>query len=186
MNNRGRVHILLVSDGTPATDAAAATVRELLDPSTIDRITIASLGPALTPVNGWVMGMLGLIGAAPPSFSYSPRAQCTTWARTEGDRVARLLGAERCRVVPICVTGDPTDDIVDLARDNNVGLIVIGSSAHQRLSRHDLASELIHRAPCPVLAVRPDADDLPRRGKRSRAARFAPSHPIRPLDATGR
>lgn len=186
MSNCGRVHILLVSDGTPATDAAAATVRALLDQSSIDRITIAALGQPLTPINGWVLGMLGLVGAVPPSFSYSPRAQCMIWARAEGDRVAQLLGAERCRVVPICVTGDPTNEIIELARDNRAGLIVVGSTEHARLARHDLLSALIHRAPCPVLVVRPDAGDSPSRGKRIRPAQIAPSQLVHPLAATSR
>jgi nucleotide-binding universal stress UspA family protein len=166
MHTCGSVQLVLVADGAPATDAAASAIRGLLDPSAIARITIAAVGHPVTSASGWVLGMLGVVGVVPQSLALALREQDAAWARAEADRVAHLLGGTKPQVVTVTSRGDPLTEIVKLAQDISADLIVVGSSKQGRLSRHDLASELVQRANCPVLVVRPEAEDPPVRGKR--------------------
>jgi nucleotide-binding universal stress UspA family protein len=71
--------------------------------------------------------------------------------QTFGDRVA---GVERDVVV-----GRPADVIVEAAEQPDVGLVVMGArglSALDRLLLGSVSEHVLHRAPCPVLIVRPD------------------------------
>jgi nucleotide-binding universal stress UspA family protein len=55
------------------------------------------------------------------------------------------------------LAGHPVRDIVTLASDLNVDLLVIGSAGHSELYERMLgsrAARLVHLAPCPVLVVR--------------------------------
>jgi nucleotide-binding universal stress UspA family protein len=174
----GSVQLVLVADGTPATDAAARAIKGLLDPSAIARITIAAVGHPVTSANGWVLGMLGVVGVVPQSLALALREQDAAWARAEVDRVAHLLGGIKPQVVTVTSSGDPLNEIVKLARDISADLIVVGSAKQGRLARHDLASDLVQHAKCPVLVVRPDADDRPTRGKRVPTPRHRLSQPI--------
>jgi nucleotide-binding universal stress UspA family protein len=110
--------------------------------------------------------MLGVVGVVPQSLAIGLREQDAAWAKAEADRIAHLLGGIKPQVVTVTSSGDPLAEIVKLAHDISADLIVVGSAKQGRLARHDLASELVQRAKCPVLVVRPDADDRPVRGKR--------------------
>jgi nucleotide-binding universal stress UspA family protein len=67
--------------------------------------------------------------------------------------------AEECQVklTPHVVAGHPVRDIVDLARDLNADLLVVGASGHSALYDRMVGSRadrIVHLAPCPVLVVR--------------------------------
>jgi nucleotide-binding universal stress UspA family protein len=173
----GSVQLVLVADGTPATDAAARAIHGLIDPSAIARITIAAVGHPVTSVNGWVLGMLGVVGVVPQSLALGLREEDAVWARAEADRVAHHLGGIKPQAVTVTGSGDPVEEIIALARDISADLIVVGSTKHGRLARHDLASELVQRAKCPVLVVRPETEDPPVRGKRAPTPRYRLSQP---------
>lgn len=56
------------------------------------------------------------------------------------------------------IVGPPDDVLVGLAGDLKVDLLVIGTHARNRVTRAllgSVAQSVIHRAPCPVLVVRP-------------------------------
>jgi nucleotide-binding universal stress UspA family protein len=55
------------------------------------------------------------------------------------------------------LAGHPVRDIVELAAELKVDLLVIGSAGHSELYERMLGSRadrLVHLAPCPVLVVR--------------------------------
>ena len=55
------------------------------------------------------------------------------------------------------IAGHPVRDIVDLARDLKVDLLVVGASGHSALYDRMVGSRadrIMHLAPCPVLVVR--------------------------------
>ena len=55
------------------------------------------------------------------------------------------------------VAGHPVRDIVDLARDLNADLLVVGASGHSALYDRMIGSRadrIVHLAPCPVLVVK--------------------------------
>lgn len=60
--------------------------------------------------------------------------------------------------------GHPAEAILAYARDHEIDLIVMGTHGRRGLRRWILGSvteEVLHEAPCPVLAVRPDEDPAP-------------------------
>jgi nucleotide-binding universal stress UspA family protein len=67
--------------------------------------------------------------------------------------------AEECQVKlkTHVVAGHPVRDIVDLARDLEADLLVVGASGHSALYDRMVGSRadrIVHLAPCPVLVVR--------------------------------
>ena len=55
------------------------------------------------------------------------------------------------------VAGHPVRDIVDLARDLNADMLVVGASGHSALYDRMIGSRadrIVHLAPCPVLVVK--------------------------------
>lgn len=88
-------------------------------------------------------------------------------------QVEQARGDEADRAILHIATGNAgqaAERIADLARVNKVDLIVVGSRGHSALVGVMLGSvtqALLHLAPCPVLAVPPQAsigaDDIPNR-----------------------
>ena len=172
MHQRGSFHLVLVADGSPGTDAAARAVRDLIDPAAIGRITVAAVGSPFDFVDDWVIGVLGLVGLVTQPMVEGLWKQAETWADKEAERVVRLLGSVSIPVARVVHVGNPVDEILVIARNDGTDLVVIGSECgrrHQRTMHRDVAGELTRRAPCPVLVVRPDAEEPPARGKRVNA-----------------
>jgi nucleotide-binding universal stress UspA family protein len=76
-------------------------------------------------------------------------------------RLRSEIAAKNIRVETILCEGtDPTNEILRVAQDNSVDLLVIGTRAHKGLARLVLGSTaevLIHKAPCPILTIGPEA-----------------------------
>ena len=166
MSPRGSFHLLVAADGTPATDAAARAVRELFDHSVIRRVTVVAVGdPFACGINGCVLALLGLAGTTPQPLVDDLRARATTHAAAEVERVVRLIGNAAARIDSLARIGDPVSEIVTAARELGADLIVVGSS-REAAGHRDLASELMRRAQCPVLVIRPVTAVPPANGKR--------------------
>src|SRR5262245_4543810 len=93
--------------------------------------------------------------AAPPMMP--PVEQFVAAARAALERVAREAHAPGVVLRPEVAEGLPFDEIVRLARDRNVDLIVMGTHGHTGLAHvlmGSVAEKVVRRAPCPVLTVR--------------------------------
>jgi nucleotide-binding universal stress UspA family protein len=168
MHRRGSFHLVLVADGSTATDAAARAVRDLIDPAAIGRIFVVAVGSPLVFAGNWTLGMLGFLGPVPQALVDDLWRQANAWATAESERVAGLLGVVVPAVVPVARVGNPVEEIVAAARELEADLIVVGrdGGGRRRLARRDVAGELMRRASRPVLVVRPGIDEAPPSGKR--------------------
>jgi nucleotide-binding universal stress UspA family protein len=93
--------------------------------------------------------------AAPPMMP--PVEQFVAAARAALERVVREVHAPGVVLRPEVAEGLPFDEIVRLARDRNVDLIVMGTHGHTGLAHvlmGSVAEKVVRRAPCPVLTVR--------------------------------
>jgi nucleotide-binding universal stress UspA family protein len=72
---------------------------------------------------------------------------------------ARTMAKEReVKLQPHVVAGHPVRDIIALAADLKVDLLVVGASGHSALYDRMLGSRadrIVHLSPCPALVVRP-------------------------------
>jgi nucleotide-binding universal stress UspA family protein len=170
MHRRGSYHLILVADGSRATDDAVTAVRSLIDPAAIGRISVVAVGYPFAFAHGWSLGFFGLAGLATPLLLDDLTTRAKTWADTETRRVANLLAGESVAIDRIARVGTPIDEIMDVARESDADLVVVSSNSRPgrfASSRDELARDLMHRLPCPVLVVHPStADEPPIRGQR--------------------
>lgn len=80
-----------------------------------------------------------------------------TWNRFVEDKV-KLLSSERIKVSSDIKTGNPAEQIVKFARENQVDLIVMGSRRLEGISKivvalGSVARKVSERASCPVMLV---------------------------------
>ena len=80
-----------------------------------------------------------------------------TWNRFVEDKV-KLLSSEKMKVSSDIKTGNPAEQIVKFARENQVDLIVMGSRRLEGISRivvalGSVARKVSERASCPVMLV---------------------------------
>jgi nucleotide-binding universal stress UspA family protein len=86
-----------------------------------------------------------------------PLEQFIAAARTALERVVSGLNVDGVIVHSEIGVGPPFDEIVRVAREKNVDLIVMGTHGHTGLAHillGSVAEKVVRRAPCPVLTVR--------------------------------
>jgi nucleotide-binding universal stress UspA family protein len=95
------------------------------------------------------------IFATPPPVP--PVEQFIAAARAAVERVVGGLAADGVTLHAEVGVGPPADEIVRLAKEKEVDLVVMGTHGHTGLTRMMLGSvaeKVVRRAPCPVLTVR--------------------------------
>jgi len=95
-----------------------------------------------------------------PEFIEEVREEIGTAARrfhTVLQRARAMAEKDHVELHTHVLAGHPVRDIVELAADLKVGLLVIGSAGHSEIYERMLGSRadrLVHLAGCPVLVVR--------------------------------
>jgi nucleotide-binding universal stress UspA family protein len=95
-----------------------------------------------------------VLGAPPP---LPPVQQFIAAARAALDRAIAGLGLSGVAVRGEVGEGPPAEEVVRLAREQAVDLIVMGTYGHTGLAHlllGSVAERVVRRAPCPVLTVR--------------------------------
>jgi nucleotide-binding universal stress UspA family protein len=86
-----------------------------------------------------------------------PVEQFIAAARTALERVVARLNVDGVSVHSEVGVGPPYDEIVRVAREKAIDLIVMGTHGHTGLAHvllGSVAEKVVRRAPCPVLTVR--------------------------------
>ena len=144
------MHILVATDGSPASIEAARRAGTLLRPA--DQVTLLTV---VSEVPGDDAG--GFEGSV-----FSPGEQERIWdaemaeARDELERTAAELTSSR--VDKRIVVGDIGGSICSLAGELHVDVIVVGSHGRgtfERILLGSVSEQVVRHAPCPVLVVRP-------------------------------
>lgn len=105
-------------------------------------------------------GSLVLLYVVPPPMSYGEtlaRQPPDSFYRQMWNKIHELETPAGIRVEHRLEDGDPTRMILEVARDTNCDLIVMGTHGRTGLSRllmGSVAEKVLRRAPCPVLTVK--------------------------------
>ena len=146
------MHVLIATDGSPASIDAARRSGELLKAA--DRVTLVTV---VTEVPGDDAG--GFEGSV-----FSPGEQDRLWeqemaeAGAELERTARALTT--AQIDKRVEVGDVGGTVCRVAADLKVDLIVVGShgrGAIERMLLGSVSDQVVRHAPCPVLVIRPTA-----------------------------
>jgi nucleotide-binding universal stress UspA family protein len=146
------VKVLIATDGSEGAVAAAQQGLRLTAPDA----TVLLLAIAETPPDAGVGFDAGMGGAVADTEVLEVEWEAgRTHAEGAIQRTAQVLGGRQVesRIEP----GDPAKAICEVAAEEGVDVVVIGSRGHGRLRRALLGSvstHVIHHAPCPVLVVR--------------------------------
>jgi len=151
--------LLLATDGSEPSLAAARLVRDLLNPAALTRVTILAVVPPLetVPFYGAYVGY-GMDGGG--GLSQETQDAVTAAAEQTVQEALRRTVAELHTTAPVETAvrhGSPADEIVRYATESGAGLIVMGSRGWGEMHAVLLGSvseRVLHTAPCPVLIAR--------------------------------
>lgn len=149
-------HVLVATDGSEQSLKAARYLRGLLDPASVEKISIIAVVRPLAAVPfasdfGEEDHAARQAETDPTGYSFQ-RA-----AREAVDRVAREVGDMTANVETTVRAGTPADQIIRAADELEADLIVIGGrgkGAMEAIVLGSVAYRVLHHAPCPVLVMR--------------------------------
>lgn len=154
----GRV-VLLATDGSPASNAAARTASALAARSGAEVHVVNVIDSRSGPMPA---GMTVAIGIADAMASPSVHAEQVESVRAELGQVIGKPIEWKIRVV----LGSPARVIVQEAHRLRAALVIVGLRRHgylERAMQDETTLEVMRRAACPVLGVVTDAPTLPMR-----------------------
>ena len=149
-------HVLIATDGSEQSLKAARYLRGLLNPASLDRISVIAVVRPLAAVPfASDFGEEEHVAqqAEDPAWGYSFQRA----AREAVERVAAELRDAAPRVDTIVRGGAPADQIIRAASELEADLIVIGGrgkGAVEAIVMGSVAYRVLHHAPCPVLVTR--------------------------------
>ena len=148
-------HVLIATDGSEQSLKAARYLRSLLDPASVDRVSVIAVVRPLAAVPfasdfGEEEHVVQEVGDA-GGYSFQRAAQEAV------ERVAEELRSITANVDTIVRSGAPADQIIRAADDLEADLIVVGGrgkGAVEAIVLGSVAYRVLHHAPCPVLVTR--------------------------------
>jgi len=145
------MHVLVATDGSPSSIAAARAAAELLRAA--EQVTLVTV---LTEVPGDDAG--GFEGSV-----YTPWEQDKLWKQElaeAGEELERTAAAlTNAKVDKRIEVGDVAGTVCRVAAEIHVDVIVVGShgrGAIERILLGSVSEHIVRHAPCPVLVVRPE------------------------------
>ncbi|MBA3390554.1 MAG: universal stress protein [Actinomycetota bacterium] len=149
-------HVLVATDGSEQSLKAARYLRSLLDPASLEKVSIIAVVRPLAAVPfasdfGEEAHAAHQAEVDPAGYSFQQAA------RKAVDRVAEELREMTTNVDTMVRAGTPADQIVRAADELEADLIVIGGrgkGAMEAIVLGSVAYRVLHHAPCPVLVTR--------------------------------
>ncbi len=149
-------HVLIATDGSEQSLKAARYLRSLLDPASLERVSIIAVVRPLAAVPfasdfGEEEHAARRADDDPTNYSFQLAAQEAV------ERVAEELRDAAPRVETMVRGGTPADQIIRAADELEADLIVIGGrgkGAMEAIVLGSVAYRVLHHAPCPVLVTR--------------------------------
>lgn len=149
MSEKRRGRILAAVDFSPSSETAAQYAAELARARKVPLLVIHVL-EVLPPI----------IPGTETFFQKDLKRAIAQDRRQEKAQLARLvrrLRGSRVKVSPVWREGDPAGEVVKAAGEFGVEMILMGTRRRSELEKAVLgsvATEVVRRAPCPVLTVR--------------------------------
>lgn len=153
-------HVIIATDGSEQSLRAARYLRDLVNPASLERITVVAVVRPLAAVpfasdfgeeEVAARQLADAPGGGGGSYSFHRAAQEAV------ERVAAELVDVTPRVDTVVRGGAPADQIIRAATEMGADLIVIGGrgkGAVEAIVLGSVAYRVLHHAPCPVLVTR--------------------------------
>ena len=147
------MHVVVATDGSPQSLAAAHHLRSFADPQKITGISVvAVLRPLASVAFADEISEAEQGGAGEWSGSFREAAQRAV------DAVAAVFDDWGPAVGKQIRSGSPAAEIIEAAEEHDAGLVVVaagGRGISDAILIGSTAQRVQHYAPCPVLVVRP-------------------------------
>jgi nucleotide-binding universal stress UspA family protein len=154
------MHVVVATDGSPQSLAAAHHLRSFADPQKITAISVVAVIRPLASV-----AFADEISEADPPGPGEGAGSFRDAAQNAVDAVAAVFDDWGPTVDKQIRSGSPAAEIIEAAEQADAGLVVVaagGRGISDAFLIGSTAERVQHYAPCPVLVVRP-----PRRARRS-------------------
>lgn len=154
-------HVLLVVDGSQATQAALAITRQLV-PYLTQRVTILCVQPPLT-----AQYLFGPFATPTPHWQLMQSLQEAQQSQSQQlvHQAEQAVGLSGIEIETLIQMGEPGPAICQVAQERQVDVLILGCDRRPALGKIRLTATgdyVIHHAPCPVLLSRiprPDPAD---------------------------
>jgi nucleotide-binding universal stress UspA family protein len=147
------VHVVVATDGSPQSLAAARHLRSFADPEKITTISVVAVIRPLASV-----AFADEISEAQPPGPGEGAGSFREAAQGAVDAVAAVFDDWGPTIDKQIRSGSPAAEIIRLAEHHDAGLVVVaagGRGISDAILVGSTAQRVQHYAPCPVLVVRP-------------------------------
>lgn len=146
--------IILATDGSEFSEAAALKCCDLLCEGASSDITVVSVYEAQAPI---AMEPFAISAEYLAQLDNLAKQRAHTAAERAAGLIAEKCGSAKVRIEKEIGLGHPAEVVIEAAKSSGADLIVVGSHGRGfwgRLSLGSVSDAIIHHAPCSVLVVR--------------------------------
>jgi nucleotide-binding universal stress UspA family protein len=147
------MHVVVATDGSPQSLAAARHLKSFADPQKITAISVVAVIRPLASV-----AFADEISEAGPPSAGAGAGSFREAAQGAVDAVAAVFDDWGPRIDKQIRSGSPAAEIIKVAKEYDAGLVVVaagGRGISDAILVGSTAQRVQHYAPCPVLVVRP-------------------------------
>ena len=147
------MHVIIATDGSPQSLAAARHLKSFADPQKITTISVVAVIRPLASV-----AFADEISEADPAGPGEGAGSFREAAQGAVDAVAAVFDEWGPRIDKQIRSGSPAAEIIKAAEQHDAGLVVVaagGRGISDAILVGSTAQRVQHYAPCPVLVVRP-------------------------------
>lgn len=140
------------------------TIERILVPLDLNRLSGAKIPVAEAQARAFGAEIILLHVMPPERPSDDIISPLEAQARTYLDTIAASLRSDGIRVRPLVRSGPAAETILQEITAQHADLVILGSNVRRGLSRlllGSVAEEIVAKATCPVLLVRPPASEIP-------------------------